>query len=292
MSKKKYIVGLGCSWAQGEGGYPEHIWKEYNGRVNLRCVPDEHLRTYEHENSWVNVLSRDYFPEYTPINLGVRGIGNDAAVNQLHFCDRIDWNNSTGYIVLLMSGLERLTFFQQQPKRRTGHDDGYSNGNYAHYKWRPAFPVSGEGGEEEPLWSVYAKMLYSEQFVASNTMMALLNLQTFAKTYGYKVIVANAFYSPPGNTSVKDYLIKHTGTLAMKFNWDTYLHDKTKYIAMVQRLVELDGKMNPKDWGGHQEYYLKLPWPEKYLTNCIHPTIDGYKFIAHEMANFIKTYHM
>lgn len=289
---KKYIVGLGCSWAQGEGGYPEHIWKEYNGRVNLRCVPDEHLRTYEHENSWVNVLCRDHFPDHIPMNLGVRGIGNDAAVQQLHFCDRIDWNNSTGYIVLLMSGLERLTFFQTHPKRRTGHDDGYSNGTYAHYKWRSCFPVTGEGGEEEPLWSVYAKMLYSEQFIASNAVMALLNLQTFAKAHGYKVIVANAFYNPPGGLSIKDYLIRHAGAMALKFNWNTYLHEKTKYVAMVQRLVELDGKMNPKDWGGHHEYYLKLPWPEKYLTNCIHPTIDGYKFIAHEMANFIKAYHM
>lgn len=292
MNKKKYIIGLGCSWAQGEGGYPEHIWKEYNGRVNLRCVPDEHLREYEHENSWVNVLCRDHFPEYTPMNLGVRGIGNDAAVQQLHFCDRIDWNNSTGYIILLMSGLERLTFFQTHPKRRTGHDDGYSNGTYAHYKWRPAFPVSGEGGEEEPLWSVYAKMLYSEQFIASNAMMALLNLQTFAKTYGYKVVVANAFYNPPDGMSIKEYLIKHTGTLATKFNWNTFLHEKTKYVAMIQRLIELDGKIDPKHWGGYHDVYLKLPWPEKYLTNCIHPTIEGYKFIAHEMANFIKAYHM
>lgn len=290
MSKKKYIVGLGCSWAQGEGGYPEHIWKEYNGRVNLRGVPDEHLRVYEHENSWVNVLCRDYFPEYAPMNLGVRGIGNDAAVQQLHFCDRIDWNNSTGYIVLLMSGLERLTFFQTNPKRRENHDDGYSNGTYAHYKWRPAFPVDSEGGEEQPLWSVYAKMLYSEQFIASNTLMALLNLQNFAKAHGYKVIVANAFYKPSDNLTIKQFLIKHTGTMAMKFNWNTFLHEKTKYIAMVQRLVELDGKLKPEDWGGYYDY-SKFSWPEKYLTNCVHPTIEGYKFIAGELANFIKTYH-
>ena len=149
--KKKYIVGLGCSWAQGEGGYPEHIWNQYNGRVQLRCVPDEHLRVYEHENSWVNVLCRDHFPEYTPMNLGVRGIGNTAAVNQLHFCDKIDWDNSEGYIVLLLSGFERYDFFHQNPRHKTNHDDGYSNGEYTHYKWRTAWPIAGEAGEEEPL---------------------------------------------------------------------------------------------------------------------------------------------
>lgn len=287
MSKTKYIIGLGCSWAQGEGGYPEEIWNQYNGRVNLRCVPDEHLRKYEHENSWVNVLCRDHFQDHTPMNLGVRGIGNIAAVNQLHFCDKIDWANSEGYIILLMSGFERLDFFQTHPVRGQSIDDGYSNGPYAHYKWRSAWPIPGEGGEEEPLWAVYGKMLWSEQFVASNAMMALLNLQTFAKAHGFKVVVANAFN---GHTEgIKHYLIKHTRHFALKFDWSTYLHEKTPYVAMVQKLVELDGLMNPRDWGGHHQFYQKRSWPAKYLTNCIHPTIEGYKVIAKEMATFMKS---
>lgn len=286
---KKYIIGLGCSWTQGEGGYPEHIWNQYNGKVNLRCVPDEHLRKYEHEHSWVNVLCKDHFTDYTPINLGVRGIGNTASVNQLHFCKRIDWSNSEGYIILLLSGFERLDFFQQNPVRRMQHDDGYSDGTYAHYKWRTAWPISGEGGEEEPLWAAYGKMLWSEQFAASNALLALLNLQTFAKAHGFKVIVANAFnqYSP----SIKKYLKDNTGSLSDQFDWSTYLHETTDYVAMVQKLVELDGLMNPKDWGGHYQFYNKRAWPAKYLTNCIHPTVDGYKVIAKELAQFIKKYH-
>jgi hypothetical protein len=288
MDKKKYIIGLGCSWTQGEGGYPDEIWQQYNGRVNLRCVPDEHLRKYEHENSWVNVLCKEHFQDHIPMNLGVRGIGNTAAVHQLHFCDKIDWNNSTGYIVLLLSGFERLDFFQQGPRRSDPIGDGYSNGNYAHYKWRPAWPIAGEGGEEEPLWAIYGKMLWSEQFVASNQMMALLNLQTFAKAHGYKVVVANAFnqYRP----SIKNYLIEQTGPLALKFDWKTYLHEKTEHIAMVQKLVELDGYINPKDWGGHYQAYDKRSWPAKYLTNCNHPTIEGYRVIAKEIANFIRNH--
>jgi len=207
----------------------------------------------------------------------------------LHFCDRIDWANSEGYIILLLSGFERLDFFQQTPKRRENLDDGYSDGSYAHYKWRSAWPIAGEGGEEEPLWAVYGKMLWSEQFIASNAMMALLNLQSFAKAHGFKVIVANAFNQNLGG--VQKYLVEQTGSLALKFDWNTYLHNKTKHVAMVQKLVELDGLMNPKDWGGHHEFYLKRAWPAKYLTNCIHPTVEGYKVIAKEMADFIKTYH-
>lgn len=287
---KKYIVGLGCSWTQGEGGYPDTIWKEYNGRVNLRCVPDEHLREYEHKNSWVNQLVENHFSDHTPVNLGVRGCGNRAAVHQLHFCDKIDWKNSTGYIILLMSGMERFDFFSENPRRDVGHDDTYSDGTYAHYKWRTSWPIPGEGGAEEPLWAIYGKMLWSEQFQASETMMALLDLQKFCEAVGYKMIVANAFNQVQGGNIAK-YLHDNTGNLIKKFNWSTYLHNKTNYSAMVQKLVELDRLMNPKDWGGHYEFYSKRSWPAKYLTNCIHPTIQGYKVIADELAQFIQEYH-
>ena len=75
---KKYIIGLGCSWTQGEGGYPDSVWQSHGGRVQVRGKSDYYLREIEHENSWVNVLCRDHFPEYEPVNLGVRGIGNKA----------------------------------------------------------------------------------------------------------------------------------------------------------------------------------------------------------------------
>ena len=61
--KKKYIIGLGCSWTQGEGGDTEQLWKEHGGRVQVRGRDDYYLREMEHENSWVNVLARVHFPE-------------------------------------------------------------------------------------------------------------------------------------------------------------------------------------------------------------------------------------
>jgi hypothetical protein len=286
---KKYIIGIGCSWTQGEGGYPEHIWKEYNGRVQLRGVDDYHLRQYEHENSWVNVLTRDHFPNYTPINLGARGIGNRAAVHQLHFCDKVDFENSTGVIVMMLSGFERFDFFQENPKRFTNQDDGYSNSEFAHYKWRTMWPFTGNTGSESALWDVYAKLLWSEQFAASEQMMALLDLQTFAKAYGFKVVVANAFNQRP--EGIKQYFLNNTGSLANKFDWSTYVHSHTPYVAFVQKLVELDGLLASKDWGSFHSHYHKRDYPSKYLTNCegAHPTLEGYKIIGEELAKFIKS---
>lgn len=285
---KKYIIGIGCSWTQGEGGYPEHIWKEYNGRVQLKGTDDYHLRKYEHENSWVNVLSRDHFPEYEAINLGVRGIGNRAAVHQLHFCDKVDFSNSTGVIVFMLSGFERFDFFQENPKHKTINDDMYSNGEYTHYKWRTMWPAPDFAGKEKLLWTCYAKMLWSEQFIASEQMLALLDLQTFAKAHGYKVIVANAFNQRP--EGIREYLLEYAGTLSSKFDWNTYVHNDTPYSCFIQKLVELDGLMSATDWGDFNEFYRKRNWPAEHLTNCngAHPTIQGYKVIGNELAGFIK----
>lgn len=286
MTKKKYIIGLGCSWTQGEGGYPDEIWHQYNGRpqMSLRGKDDYHLRHYELENSWVNQLCRDHFPDHTPMNLGVKGRGNRAAVEQLHFCDRIDFDNSEGIIVLLLSGFERLDL----PATHSGpnfQDDGYSNGQYCHYKWQTAWPID----DHNPFWRLYAKELFSERFVATHQMMVLLNLQHFAKSVGYKLVVANAF-NQVHNGDLYDYLKTHTDDLVDKFDWSCYLHNTTDYVAFVQKLVELDDIMPAKDWQGFHEYYFNRTWPAEYLTNCqgAHPTIKGYKVIADELANFVK----
>lgn len=282
---KKYIIGLGCSWTQGEGGYPDHIWHQYNGRpqISLRGHDDYHIRHYEHENSWVNVLCRDHFTDHTPINLGIKGIGNRAAVEQLHFCDKIDWDNSTGTIVLLLSGFERLDL-QGTHSGSNGQDDGYSDGEYCHYKWQTAWPHDSNN----LFWKAYAKELWSERFVATGQMMALLNLQNFAKAHGFNLVVANAFNQRP--EGVVQYLRDNTGSLCDKFDWNSYLHNTTEYVAFVQKLVELDGLIPKEDWGAFHQHYFKRDWPSEYLTNCegAHPTIKGYKVIADELASFIK----
>lgn len=281
----KYIIGLGCSWTQGEGGYPDHIWHQYNGRpqISLRGHDDYHIRHYEHENSWVNVLCRDHFTDYTPINLGVKGIGNRAAVEQLYFCDRVDFNNSEGIIVLLLSGFERLDL-PSTYSYSNEQDDGYSNGDYCHYKWNTAWPIDSNN----LFWKIYAKEFWSERFVATGQMLSLLNLQSFAKAHNYKLIVANAFNQRP--EGIIQYLKDNTGSIADKFNWDCYLHNTTDYVAFVQKLVELDGLIPKENWEGFHQYYFKRNWPAEYLTNCegAHPTIKGYKVIADELATFIK----
>lgn len=297
---KKYIIGLGCSWTQGEGGYPDHIVQKHNGRVQQYCRKaqdtDPELRRHERENSWVNVLCRDHFTDHIPMNLGIKGIGNKAAVEQLHFCNRIDWENSTGIIVLMWSGFERLDFLTDFPINDDKIDDGYSDNTYIHTKFFAAWPFESDNPHSGPIWNAYAKCLWSEQFVAVNQMLNLLNLQTFAEAKGFKVVVANAFNYPEvldsGGVSLTadKYLEQYSGTLYNQFNWSNYANADTDYVSFVQKLVWEDGLLLKDKWNEWFTFYKQRDYPSEYLTNCegAHPTIKGYKVIAEELAKFIK----
>ena len=293
---QKYIVGLGCSWTQGEGGYPQEVVDAHNGITQIRCGQegqpdtDYYLRVHELENSWVNQLTKYHFPEYKSLNLGIKGIGNHAAVNQLHFVDQHDLKDAEGVIVLMLSGFERFDVFQERPMDNSGFEspDSYNNGEYRHEKWRTAWPIEQKEGDGA-FWTCYARELWSEQFVASHSMMALLNLQTFAKANNFKIVLANAFNQR--QEGVYEWLKQYTGKLCDQFDWSCYIHNDTDYVAFMQKLVELDGKMSKDEWAGFNNYYNpdNLATHSEYLTNDqgAHPTIKGYGVIADELAKFI-----
>lgn len=282
----KLIVGLGCSWTQGEGAYPEEFWRKWNGRVRESgMICDEDRRHYEIENNWVNVLTKDYFQDYQAINLGIKGIGNRAAVKQLYFAD-LDWKNSEGYAILLLSGFERFSFINTKPFDKLG--------NYQHYKWKTIWPIPGHGDDYEPLYRFYAEKLCTEESVAAETMLALLEFQEFFQGKNFKLVVANAYgqYSENPNYSVEDFLQDYANPLYKKFDWSIYLHRYTEYRAMVERLVKLDGLDGLVDWTHFYRHYEALNYPAKYITNDSHPTINGYKEIANEFAKFINNRHL
>jgi hypothetical protein len=305
---QKYIIGLGCSWTQGEGGYPQEVVDAHNGRTQLRPgqegQPDSdyYLRVHELENSWVNQLTKYHFPEYKSLNLGIKGIGNHAAVNQLHFADQHDLTDAEGLVIFMMSGFERLDVFQIHPMDHSGFSepDSYNAGNFKHEKWRTAWPMDDQSGSDS-FWNVYARELWSEQFVACNAMLALLQLQTWAKAHNFKVVVANAFNQRQGTTEswhdgIQQWLFEYAGPLVSQFDWSGYVHNDPdiKYVAFMEKLCDLDGLMEKpvsRHWGGYNEIYNpnNLSTHSEYLTNDdgAHPTIKGYRVIADELAKFI-----
>lgn len=270
----KYIIGIGCSWTQGQGGYPNDVWERYNGRVQLPFTSDYHLRKYQLENSWVNVLCRDYFTDYTPINLGIRGIGNRATVNQLYFCDKVNFSSSTGIVIFMITGLARQDIFSPTATINRHEVDYYSNGDFYHYKWEQLTKDK--------------KIDWNETVLASEFVLNLLHAQTFCERYNFKLIFANAFEP----IDLKSYTHQYALSLAEKVNWEGYLHNATNYVSLLQHLIRLDGLVSEIDYynGKYIDFYRKRDYPTKYLTNCngSHPNLEGYKAIASELATFIK----
>ena len=307
--KQKYIIGLGCSWTQGEGGYPQEVVDEHNGYTQLRPGQkgqpdtDYYLREHELEISWVNQLTKYHFPEYKSVNLGIKGIGNTAAVNQLHFANNYDFTNAEGIVILMLTGFERFDVFQDRPMDHWGfkEPDGYNKGHFKHEKWRTAWPMESDQGDYK-FWNCYARELWSEQFVACMTMMALLNLQSWAKAHNFQIVLANSFNQRMSDTKnwhdgIQNWLFEYAGPLVSQFNWSGYLHNDpdVEYVAFMEKLVDLDGLI-PKPasvhWGGFNEIYnpRNLSTHSEYLTNDdgAHPTIKGYRVIADELAKFIN----
>lgn len=272
----KLLIGLGCSWTQGEGGYTEETWKKYKGRINLPMHQSTHLIPMEWENSWVNVLCRDYFTDYTPVNLGQRGIGNRGAARSLYLTN-IDFDKvEDAIVVFMLSGFERFDFFRQDFVINSKKENPYKIAH--HYNFQTIWP-----NDSTKLWKMFAKEVWSESMASIETLCSILEVQTFCKAYGFKFVLANAF-----DDRGKNSFNKHCGNLVDQVDWSCYLHETTDYNAFVEHLVEKDDWLQGNEkyawWGRYQE----LKWPKKYLTNCIHPTVDGYKSIAEELSKFIK----
>lgn len=273
----KVIVGLGCSWTQGEGGYPDELWKQYNGKINLPMHKSYHLIEHEHENSWVNVLCKDHLTDYVPCNLGQRGIGNRGSARSLYLTN-VDFSKvEDGVVVFMLSGYERFDFFRDSWKNT---DVCFKSDvkDAGHYNFQTVWPHLGNS----KLWDIYARQVYADDATAIETLCSILEVQTFCKANGLKFVLANAF-----DDRGKEFLYEHCGKLADKVDWTCYIHDYRNYKAFVNLLVEKDNWLSAEMQTHYYEHYSNLDYPKKYLTNCIHPTIDGYKVIAEELRAFI-----
>ena len=269
-----YIIGLGCSWTHGEGGWTEEIQKKYHYRVQhykhgaLLPLPEaefDALVACEREHSWVNCLSKNHLPEYTPINLGAPGSGNDRAVKSLRDLTVTDLSGSI--IIMMLSALDRYDLLM-------------NNG------WETGYPCEhlndSESDDRKYFDYFYCYQMNEIQTVYKKTFYSLLELQDFAAVNDCKLVICNGW-------GTEDLANADTNShLHSKINWDNWMHTDTAYGSFLEKLVELDGKVDDVEsiWG----VYDRLEKPSTYLTNCmgVHPTILGHQTIANEIANHLN----
>jgi hypothetical protein len=66
-----------------------------------------------------------------------------------------------------------------------------------------------------------------------------------------------------------------------KIDWNRCIHSHTDYGCFAQLFVRRDG-LCAEDYETVSNYYPNMEWPATYMTNDMHPTIEGYKLIAEE----------
>lgn len=250
------IIGIGDSWTQGEGGYPKQLWEENNGRMWKKIYESKHLIPIEHENSWVKRLAD--ILDYTPVNLGQRGIGNRGAVRTLYLNNFKNYTKGT--VILILTGFDRFDLFESH----------WAND---HYKFKTLWPFLDH--KEEHIF--YGKNLYSEESAAIETVCSILEAQNFAKANNFDFIFANGF-----EMRGEEYLKQMCPEVADKIDWSRCVHTHTDYDCFARLFVRLDG-LCAEDYATVVDYYPKMDWPAKYMTNDMHPTIEGYKLIAQEI---------
>lgn len=205
----KAIIGLGCSFVQGQGAFSEEIVQSYGTTftglgdpLRLKNISDNEqtklllkypsLTTYPHgqinftfmeyENAFTNVLCKKYFQnEYAPINLGMRGNGNRGTIKELYFHPELHWDKLKEIIVIYCpSGPERFDFINDQWLEH-GH-------------WVCMWPnLDDKSGPREKLWTGYREGLYSDKFEVLEQISHVQELMTWCKLHNAKLIITPGF---------------------------------------------------------------------------------------------------
>tara|TARA_B110000503_G_scaffold28131_1_gene44937 strand:- start:17995 stop:18768 length:774 start_codon:yes stop_codon:yes gene_type:complete len=251
----KALIGIGDSWTQGEGGYTDEVWKANNGRMWKKLSESMHLIPMEQENSWVNRLAQNL--DYASINLGQRAIGNRGAVRSLYLNDVSQYTSGT--VVLILTGFERFDLFNEH-----WQDD--------HYKFHTLWPFL----DHKDIHKLYQKV-YSEKAAAVETACCILEAQNYAKANNFDFIFGNGF-----EIRGQEYLNRMCPEVSNKIDWNKCIHTHTDYDCFARLFARKDN-VCADDYESIAKFYPAMLYPATYMTNDMHPTIEGYKLIAAEI---------
>lgn len=279
----KLLVGLGCSFVQGVGAYTDETYAKHNYKIDV-AVSDKKLIKEQYEGSWVNQLCVNHLLGWIPVNLGHSGTGNRCAVKELYLNPQIPFESASEVIVVLMlSGLERFDFAKKEQNEEHHFEAMWPN------------PRDPDATNKE-LWQCYADDLYSHQFIATELLLNLFEVEMICKAQGYKLVVCSAFDRRFDQIWLENQLGRSLIPLRKsyyqqiidKFDWTRVLYPQGRKTFM-ELLMDLEGHTDlSMKQGNWFPYYTKLPKPNEYVTNCAHPTRKGHKVIAEELYSFIK----
>lgn len=261
----KAIIGLGCSFVQGQGAFDEELVRRYGTKYDDLGSPlkldrmkdsekDNLIKEFpllklsheneidftfmEYQNAFTNVLCEKYFNnEYAAINLGIRGCGNRATIKELYLHPNIHWDKLKEIIVVYCpSGPERFDFINDQFM-----DHGH---------WVCMWPnLDKHGGPREKLWTGYREALYSEKFMALEQIVQIQELLLWCKVHNAKLIITPSFDQRYNREYFRDSLItqlerNEDGSKAKKL----FILDATEKITNMDDLAKMESILDLFPW--------------------------------------------
>ena len=178
---KQVVIGLGDSFTQGAGAVSDELWERCDWDVDKikTCDTWDYEIAY-YENSWVTKLCKNHLVNYIPINMGMIGRGNRAAVKELYLHPELELEKIQDKIVIfMMTGMERFDFVHKY--------------FFEHIHFNTIWPVSNDKNEDGELWDAYGKHNYSERTSIIETLLAVAELKTWCKLNNAKLILTSAF---------------------------------------------------------------------------------------------------
>jgi len=243
----KVLIGIGDSWTQGVGVLPDTQKRHLNYQNDTFQLKN---KIEENSKSWVSKLADKL--ELTGINLGICGQGNRAAVKNLYI-NNIEWDKiESGYLIFLLSERSRFDVVSEKCIPRT----------FNTFNVPPCF------GEDVMIKNM---SIYSEIVACQETLLSILEAQTFAKAQNLKFYFG---YSFDNLIDIKDRF-----ELSKKINWNNCFTPTDNFFNILA-----DYQNTPKEY----QYYYNLDKSTEYISYCCHPTDKGYTFISEYIYNFLK----
>lgn len=325
---RKAIIGVGCSFVEGQGAFDTEIYENYPWTCEEVGVPlklcldqdqeSQFLSSYpevkknsdgsydysimEDRNSFVNVLATKYMDnEYTPINMGIRGRGNRASSKSLYFHTEIDWDSiDEGIMLYCPSDISRLDFSSDNWFKMFR---GPSYHNYFRCIW------PHERSEDTPmakLWNSYAEALYSDRMACMEQIIHVRDLVNWCKVNNFKLIVTSAFdmsYTPEFFfNAISKEVARNLGGEIVKIS---DFPDRKKIQDVVNQFpwenyFKPDNFLTFADFAASQDSeeehgryfnyfrFLGKGSPDMWITPCSHPDAKAHDLFAQKLFEHIQ----
>jgi len=288
-NKSKILIGLGDSFTQGHGACDIKIWEKY--KWDDKKMYNEYFHDVVEsgfENSWVNQLCKNHLTDFTPINFGLSGRGNRAAVKELYLHPELNIESAKEKIVVYMlTGYERFDFINK-------------NYEVGHHKFNTMWPTPDCGNELRTVGNEYLNHVWSDRMGLIELLLNVAEVKNWCKVHNAKFVLTSAFTPTINRQFMIDHIIgdllygkeSHVERLVNIIDWNEFFYPDgfrcvTDYLLSLENKTDLINEFSSWNYYEYAYGHEKMT-PNGYITKCAHPSFEGHKEIAKLLYKHIK----